>query len=157
MLRQALFNSVQGRVEGARVLDLFAGSGALGFEALSRGAAHVVFLESDAAAIRCIQKNIQTLGVGDRAVLLAEPLLRSHSHLKKRGPFDLILADPPYGKEFEGPILTLITEHELLATDGTLCLEWGGKETVLPDTGPFLVKIREKNYGDSILTTFRRP
>lgn len=160
-LRQALFNSLQMKVPDARVLDLFAGSGALGFEALSRGASHAVFAESSRATVRMIEKNIQTLGVKDRSVLVYEPLLSAGAiaRIATFAPFDIILADPPYADGWEMKLLQTLPWNEWLSPGGVFCLEWGAQKSdvdSLPDELPFLVKTREKAYGDSILTTYGR-
>ena len=99
--REALFSSLYSRVgelEGLRVLDAFAGSGALGIEALSRGAAHCSFFEHDAAAHKVLQANLQKLGLGsERAhVHRADVLASAGSALAAEGPFDIVLLDPPY-------------------------------------------------------------
>ncbi len=163
-LRQALFNSIQVRIPDARVLDLFAGSGALGFEALSRGAASAVFVEQARPAVKIIEKNIGTLGVKDRAVLIGESVAQAFEGrlaglLERHGPFDLIFADPPYAGGWEMRLLEEFPWERLLVPGGLFCLEWGVKKSViseLPEESGVLVKTREKNYGDSVLTTYCR-
>ena len=93
--REALFSMLASRLgsfEGLRVADLFAGSGALGLEALSRGAAHCSFVENDRQAVEALRRNLAKLGAGDRADLRAQSALHGVP-----GPFDLVLVDPPYG------------------------------------------------------------
>lgn len=159
-LRQALFNSIQARIPDANVLDWFAGSGALGFEALSRGAARVVFVEASKPAAKLIRKNAELLGVEDRIEIHAENVESSwldqeptpHLH-------DLVLADPPYEGGWELKLLLHAPWARLLKPGGIFCLEWGAQKSQakeLPENVPFLVKIREKNYGDSLLTTYQR-
>lgn len=160
-LRQALFNSIQAHVPGTRVLDLFAGSGALGFEALSRGAEEVVFAESSRSAIKLIEKNAATLGVTDRVKLVTEPLLNAGAlhRIGASAPFGVILADPPYSGGWELKLIESIPWDQWLSEDGLFCLEWGTQKSrvdELPEKLPFLVKTREKEYGDSILTTYSR-
>ena len=95
-VREALF-SILGDVSGLRVLDLYAGSGALGIEALSRGAEHVVFVERGRAALACIRRNLETLKASERATLLAVAVERlASSTLEPPGPFQLVLCDPPW-------------------------------------------------------------
>jgi 16S rRNA (guanine966-N2)-methyltransferase len=157
-LRQALFNSLQFQIPEARVLDLFAGSGALGFEALSRGAAFVTFIESAKPVVKLIEKNVAELKVADRAEILAESVETAIPRLGKRGLYDIVLADPPYAGGWEEKLLAMDWTR-LLNPDGLFCLEWGtqkSKVAELPEKAPFLVKIREKNYGDSVLTTYQR-
>jgi len=156
-LRQALFNSLQTVIDGAEVADWFAGSGALGFEALSRGAARVVFVESAKPALKLIEKNAITLGVQDRIEIVAESVERSWTRASGLG-LDLVLADPPYAGGWEQKLLDSAPWGKILKPGGRFCLEWGVQKSqvsVLPDETSFLVKIREKNYGDSVLTTYR--
>ncbi len=94
-VREALF-SILGNVEGLRVLDCYAGTGALGLEALSRGAAFAIFIESGKEAARVIESNIRTLGVEARSLILRCPVERATSALAKQAALDLILADPPW-------------------------------------------------------------
>jgi 16S rRNA (guanine966-N2)-methyltransferase len=143
------------------VLDLFAGSGALGFEALSRGAARAVFVEDGRSAIQVIEKNAAELGVTDRITLISEPLPRAWKRLEALGPFEVVMADPPYDKGWERKLLDEAPWGPLLAEDGLFVLEWGLRKSqveggMLPEQTVHLVKVREKNYGDSVLTTYRK-
>ncbi|HEX6417136.1 MAG TPA: 16S rRNA (guanine(966)-N(2))-methyltransferase RsmD [Acidimicrobiales bacterium] len=97
-VREALFNALWSRraVEGARAADLFAGSGALGVEALSRGAAHVIFVDSDGAARRAIRRNVEACGFADRATIVGTPVERWLDGLGPEVRFDLAFCDPPY-------------------------------------------------------------
>ncbi len=96
--REALF-SILGELSGLRVLDLYAGSGALGIEALSRGAAHVVFVESDHRALGCIRENLDALDAAANASVLADRVERLKlPELLSLGPFDLVLSDPPWAR-----------------------------------------------------------
>lgn len=158
-LRQALFNSLQAQIPGAKVLDLFAGSGALGFEALSRGAEQVVFVESARSPLKLIEKNAQLLDVLGQSQILGDSVASVVHRLRGLAPFDLVLADPPYEESWEMKLLTDWPWHELLTDDGYFCMEWGLKKSTvseLPDRVASLVKVREKIYGDSVLTTYRR-
>lgn len=97
MLREAVFNICQNSIEGAEFLDLFAGSGAVGLEALSRGASHVTMIESNRQAIQCIEENIELLQVQTAATLFPMPAERALPILgKQKKQFDLIYIDPPY-------------------------------------------------------------
>jgi 16S rRNA (guanine966-N2)-methyltransferase len=141
------------------VLDLFSGTGALGLEALSRGAQSVCFVEKSDQMINLIKKNIDTLGVSDQCHVLHLDVMRAWNVLKKSGPFQIILADPPYEAGLETPMLTEAPWSEILDNPGYFCLEWGRQKASvkeLPQELPFLVKVREKNYGDSVLTTYSR-
>jgi 16S rRNA (guanine966-N2)-methyltransferase len=163
-LRQALFNSIQMHTSDARVLDLFAGSGALGFEALSRGATSLICVESSRSVTQLIEKNAKLLGVVSQTRVICAAVESSFKLLVSLGPFDLVLADPPYGKGWEEKILTTWNWAELLTEDARVCFEWAvqGQQAKgeLPDSCgtpfPQLVKVREKKYGESILTTYRK-
>jgi 16S rRNA (guanine966-N2)-methyltransferase len=157
-MRQALFNSLQSKIRDANVLDLFAGSGALGFEALSRGAEKVVFVEQDRSALKLIAKNAATLGVQDRIKIISESVDRAWSRVLLCAPFDIVLADPPYAAGWEERLLLEAPWSELLATGGCFCLEWGTRKSQvkkLSDRVHFLVKRRERIYGESVLTTYQ--
>ncbi len=155
-LREAIFNSIQGRAEGAKVLDLFSGSGALGFEALSRGAEFVFFIDSSTQAKKCIEESAKKLKLKDRSVFIQSTVENSISILQREAPFDLVLADPPYEQKLDEWILKSIDWSEVLAEDGVLIIESRHCQEVLPECIPSLVKIREKKYGDSVLTNYQK-
>ncbi len=154
-LRQALFNSLQMRLPESRVLDLFAGPGTLGFEALSRGAQHVTFVESHSGCSKLIHKNAQELKLGELVEVAAVDVEQFLKH--PRGSFDIILADPPYSGGWEMKLIEEAPWTQVLAPGGVFCLEWGRQKSrvrELPQETSFLVKAREKIYGDSVLTTY---
>jgi 16S rRNA (guanine966-N2)-methyltransferase len=124
--REALFSMLASRLgtfEGLRVADLFAGSGALGLEALSRGAAQCTFVETDRQAIEALRRNIARLGAGERADVRAQSALHGVP-----GPFDLVLMDPPYASEF-GP-RALAALGDAVAPGAWVSLETGAREAV---------------------------
>jgi 16S rRNA (guanine966-N2)-methyltransferase len=149
-LRETLFNVLAPRVDGARVLDGFAGTGALGFEALSRGAAHVVFVESDGRAADAIARTAKSWGVeGDYTIHVGDAVewLRRLAH----GPrFDLILLDPPYSL----PQLrdALEAAAGCLSDTGVLVLERATRRE--PDDVESLERVRDLRAGDSTLTFY---
>ena len=171
-LRQAWMNSLQMELPDAKVLELFAGSGALGFEALSRGAASVVFIEKHRTACQVIQRNAKELAVESQVRVLCSELHDSGgfspadaARLKAMGaPFDLVLADPPYAEGWEFTLLEKLPWTELLQPTGVFCLEWnpkllrlprGVEQPELPEKISGLQKVREKNYGETVLTHYR--
>jgi 16S rRNA (guanine966-N2)-methyltransferase len=130
-VRETLFSMLASRLgtfEGLRVADLFAGSGALGFEALSRGAASVTFVESDVAASRAIRANAEKLQVQDRVRLLGGSALA----LAKGGPFDLIFADPPYTPGSGSQAVAAVVQAEWLAPGGWMSVETARGDPVEP-------------------------
>lgn len=151
-------NSLQFKIPNCRVLDLFAGSGALGFEALSRGAKDCVFVDLSKSAIKIIETNAKELGCGSRAKILEGNWKNLLHVIEHRGPFDLIFCDPPYAEGLELNLLNELPFKSLLGPDGLFSLEWGKKKSVideLPEETFLLNKVREKNYGDSILTHYQ--
>ncbi len=151
LVRGALFNIVGPRIHGMRVLDLYSGSGALGIEALSRGAESAVLVESASAALAVIRENLTTLKL-DAKVMPAAVL----TALKRlEGPFDLILADPPYAIAAQElpQVLALIAERGLLADGGLILLEHRRGET-LPDAVETLALKRRYPYSDTELSVY---
>ncbi len=130
-------------LEGATVLDLFAGSGALGFEALSRGAERVVFVERARGALKAIRANAELLGAVSEVEIWSGDAMEYVSHLSARS-FDLALADPPYGKGFAA---SLIERFEATAFASQL---WVEHRTT--DVTPDLSGLRQRRYGDTLIS-----
>lgn len=144
--REALFSMLVSRIgsfEGLKVCDLFAGTGALGIEALSRGAAHCTFVENDRAALEALKANIATLGAS--ATVRAQAAEHAGG-----GPFDLVFADPPYGSGLGQRALAQI----ILAPGGWASLETAKTEAAVVDG---LEVITERVYGKARIMLFRRP
>jgi 16S rRNA (guanine(966)-N(2))-methyltransferase RsmD len=150
-LRETLFNVLAPRVAGARVLDLFAGTGALGLEALSRGAAQVTFVECDAAALAIIADNVARCGVAERSLIVRAAVEKAAHRIS--GEFDLILADPPYDLADPGRLLADFAGR--VSHDGLLVLEHGRRQKI-PDRLGGLTRIRTVTSGDSALALFSR-
>jgi 16S rRNA (guanine(966)-N(2))-methyltransferase RsmD len=147
-LRETLFNILAPRIEGARVLDGFAGTGAIGIEALSRGAAHVTFVERDRRAVALIETNVAACGIeADYNIQQGDVglALRNGS-----AAFDLILLDPPYDLHLVSP--TLEAAAARLSADGLLVLERPTRRE--PDVPATLARVRDVKSGDSTLTLF---
>lgn len=129
-LREAVFNISQMKIEGAIALDLFAGSGAMGFEAISRGAAAATFVESDRLAAKTIKANIDALKLSGQAHLIIDDVLAAlHTLIRQKKSFDWIYADPPYGAQgidkgfFSHEILQIIDDSALLKPSGLFFIE----------------------------------
>lgn len=144
--RETLFNWLQAQVVGARVLDPFAGSGALGLEAWSRGARHVVMIEQSARAHAQLQKTCAELAV-DNCELVRADALRWLAQARQQ--FDLVLLDPPFGRGLAGTSLTLVCDQGLLAPGARIYCEIGTQETPPWAALPSLVLERETLAGDS--------
>ncbi len=119
-VRETLFNWLQSMVHGATVLDVFAGSGALGFEALSRGAQHVTLIEKNAQAAKQLTTNIHTLKTSDARVVQTDAL---QYLAQQQAPFNLIFLDPPFSKGLLPECIKLIDDNDLLANNGWIYIE----------------------------------
>jgi len=150
-VREALF-SIVGPVEGAAALDLFAGSGALGLEALSRGAASCVFVERDRDAARVIQANLEKLRLTGATVVSGDAASALRDDRARGRLYDLVLADPPYG-EWEAHARTLAELlPDVLAEDALVVVETGARvEPALP-----LDLVTTRRYGSARVTVFSR-
>jgi 16S rRNA (guanine966-N2)-methyltransferase len=145
-------------LEGARVLDLYAGSGALGIEAVSRGAARAVFVEQARPALTALGTNLRSLGVESRATVLAASVERSLERIAALGPFDVVLVDPPYalvGDGRAGQALEALLERGVLAEAGLLVLEHASRDE--PPSLPVVAVERSRRYGDTTVTAYARP
>jgi 16S rRNA (guanine966-N2)-methyltransferase len=151
-VREALF-SILGAIDGAHVLDLYAGSGALGIEALSRGAESAVFVEHDRAALACIRENLAEVGAASRARVVPTSVPRSVAALESRG-FDLVLCDPPW-EALEGAIEALeeLVSSERLGAAARVVLEHSARDAE-PDV-PRLVAYDRRRWGDTAVSFFR--
>ena len=144
-LRETLFNVVAARVPGARVLDFYAGTGAIGIEALSRGAAHVTFVDTDTRALKLIDENLRHCGVTDRYVIIRTPQSLPAASI------DLAVLDPPYDE----PDLTasIAAAEPLIAPGGLLVLEHA-RRVPAPEHVGRLRKSRDLASGDSALAFY---
>ena len=150
-VRETLFSMLASRIgsfEGLAVADLFAGSGALGLEALSRGASHCTFVERDAAAAKAIRANAEKLGADGRIAVRMSSALA----LPPAGPFDLVLADPPYAPGSGSAAAGAVAAAHWLAPGGWLSIETDRNDRVEP--GPFTIEV-ERDVGRARLTLLR--
>lgn len=149
-VKESVFNILQFDIEGRRVLDLFAGTGQLGIEALSRGAASAVFIDRDRAAVQIVKDNLKTCGLKG-TVLCTDAL----EYLKDCGRFDLIFVDPPYDSGLYDEVLQTINSFDILSEGGIIIVE-ARRETPLPDmTAPYR-KLREYRYGKVKICSYTR-
>ena len=151
-VRETLFSMLASRIgsfEDLRVADLFAGSGALGFEALSRGAATASFVESDPPALAAIRRNAERLGATNRVQILTGSALS----LPRSEPFDLVFADPPYAEGAGSALVSAVDQAGWLAQGGWMSVETARGDAVNPNG--FTIKA-ERNVGRARLTLLRR-
>lgn len=156
MVRQALFNIWQGSIIGCRWLDLCTGSGAIGAEALCRGAKYVVGIEQSARACAVIRQNWEMVAKEEqRFQVIKGDVVRLVKTLKGQ-QFDRIYFDPPYASELYAPVVNAIAELNLLAPDGEMAVEHSPDRSHLPSP-PLLEICRQKVYGSTALTFFQHP
>ncbi len=154
-VREALFSILQSKLggfSGVKVLDLFAGSGALAIEALSRGAASACLVEKDRAAELVIRKNLNLCKLEEQATLLIKDALNC-LHEFTAGYFDLIFLDPPYAQGLAEQALLEIESQGVLSDDGIICAETGAKE-VLPVNVGNLQRIDQRRYGTIMINFY---
>ncbi len=154
-LRESAFGILEhrGAIEGARVLDLFAGTGALGIEALSRGAVSLVAVEQDRAVAKLLQSNVEHAGFTDRTRVLLQSAERAVAQLPAGESFDLVLLDPPYREGLAQPVLARLAERGLVTPGGLVLVEHARVETVAwPESWELEL---DRRFGDSTITLLR--
>lgn len=156
-VRAALFNILHDVVEGSQFLDLFAGTGSVGIEALSRGARGCIFADHLPEAVRLIKMNLAKLGLIDRAKVYQLDALEAIARLERRGRrFDLIFVGPPYGEGLAARTLERLAGSSIVAEDGLVITEVFKKERgELKERYGQLALIRERRYGDNLLLIYQ--
>jgi len=151
-VKESVFNILGKEVEGKAVLDLFAGTGNLGMEALSRGALRTVFVEKAREALQIIQRNLLQCGLEGRSEVIPKDVYRAIGILKKRGEsFDLIFMDPPYEKGWVRKTLEKLGSHPIHHRESILVIEHGRREP-LPKTIYGWEVIRQRMIGDTVIS-----
>ncbi len=148
-IRSSLFNIIGSEIEGAEVLDAFAGSGSLGLESISRGAKHATFIERDRVAQNVITNNFKTLGLEKNVKLIKAPVASWLETTEQR--FDIIFADPPFHDPQLSTAMKLI---RLLKPNGLMVLSYLGRGEVPTDLG--VVVVDNRRYGDAVLSFYRK-
>jgi 16S rRNA (guanine(966)-N(2))-methyltransferase RsmD len=152
-LRETLFNILLPQISGARVLDAFAGTGALGIEALSRGAREVTFIERDPRAVALIEANLAHCGIETSYTVIRSSLEPGLERLRAAAafvPFDVVLLDPPYGLSTSQ---ALDGCESVISSDGILALEHARRQPA-PESAGRLVRVRQVHSGDSTLSFY---
>jgi len=150
-VKQALFNILGERVEDAVFLDLYAGAGGIGIEALSRGARRVVFVDASRDSVDAVKHNIGQTGFGDRAEVVfseAETFLK-----KASGPYDIVFLDPPYAEEMQ-PLLGRLAGAGILKP-GSIVIAEHFKKQPSPESAGALTLYRDAQYGDTVLAFYK--
>lgn len=157
-VKEALFNILAEKIPGARFLDLFAGAGAVGIEALSRGAESATFVETDRMACRLIRDNLRRCGceaVADIRQVPAARFLQQHTTSMAALPYDIVFLDPPYHTDEGGNILPALGRGVIISRDGVVVFEHFHK-TRLADQIGHLALIKTYRYGDTLLSMYQR-
>ena len=156
MVREALFNVLGADIEGMRVLDLFSGSGALGIEALSRGADHVIFVENDPLALRAIADNLARTGLAEKGEIIRSDFRSALRKLERtKEKFHLVLADPPYRSGLLEQVAAAITKHRITLRETIIVVEHF-KKTEPPPVISDIPLVETRTYGQTTLSYFRR-
>ena len=151
-VKESIFNVLRGETEGRRVLDLFAGTGNLGIEALSRGAKKTIFVEKGRHALWLIQKNLTQLGLEERSEILPIDANRAIGILKQRREcFDLILMDPPYERGLIEKTLIRLNSHQIYHKGSLLVIEHHRREPLPPILKGWNL-IRQRQMGDTVIS-----
>ncbi|HEY6365921.1 MAG TPA: 16S rRNA (guanine(966)-N(2))-methyltransferase RsmD [Candidatus Binatia bacterium] len=153
-VKEALFNILPHDLSGTRVLELFAGTGNLTIEALSRGAAEAILVDSSVESGRTIRENLHRLLLAERTKVWITPVARALRLLARRGEtFDMIFLDPPYEHKWIGATLKIIGEEKLLRESGVLIAEHSIREKVEPRYGSLALR-DQRRYGSTLLSFF---
>ena len=150
-VKEAMFSSVQFLVPGARVLDLFAGSGQLGIEALSRGARSCLFVDQSPAALAVVRANCKTAGVERQSDIRQAEALSFLANI--RGPFDLVLLDPPYHRGTLAQVLPALQDK---VAPGGVVLAESERDALLPERAGELVRTKQYYYGKIMVSRYER-
>ena len=155
-VKEALF-SILGVLDERNVLDLYAGTGALGIEALSRGARRAIFVEASHESMKCLMDNLRGLNLTDRSRAIHSPVERARNEIARNSPFDLVFCDPPWSKTVAVWELLVKTEvAQYLAPEGLLVLEHPATEGVNTEHWRELGLVLTRAWGDSAITILQK-
>ena len=154
-VKESIFGMIQGRVEGSTVLDLFAGTGNLGLEALSQGAKKAIFVEKERNPLRALMKNRDLCGFQDLAEIISLDVEAALKALIRRGEkVDLVFIDPPYGRGYVDKILRFINAHDMVREGGMIVIEHDSAEDPSPQWKRLSLEKR-KQHGDTVISIFQ--
>ncbi|NLW02726.1 MAG: 16S rRNA (guanine(966)-N(2))-methyltransferase RsmD [Clostridiaceae bacterium] len=153
-VKESVFSILQPYIPGTQVLDMFAGSGSLGLEALSRGADFAVFVDNSRICTEIIKENIERTRMTGKARVIRSDACKAILDLAFQGrQFDIIFLDPPYSRNFVCKTLQMIVENDIIIENGLIAVEHIESEP-LPDRIGRLGKVRSKHYGDTVFTFY---
>ena len=158
--RESIFSRLQVRLDfqDARVLDIFAGSGSLSCEALSRGAAHATFVDSSRAAVQVIESNLRALGMIDRARILSTDVFRALDILgAEHAQFDLVFVDAPYKNDLSNEVVERVGRLDLMVPEGWMVVGQSKRAPAAPEAPEGLLRPSVVNIGDHRIAFYRRP
>lgn len=152
-VKEFIFSYLGDEVEGARVLDLFCGTGSLGIEALSRGAKEIIFVDKSLQSVKLLKKNLENCGFTDRARIFRKDTFRLLRRMGIEGEeFDLILADPPFKDSLRDRIVSAVDENNLIKQEGFLILEHEFHDPDLREHSMKLVK--QRRFGHCVVSVY---
>ncbi|RKH30481.1 16S rRNA (guanine(966)-N(2))-methyltransferase RsmD [Corallococcus sp. CA031C] len=156
-VRETLFNMLGQFLDGQAVLDLYAGTGALGLEALSRGAGRVVLVDQDREAQGLCRLNTDALGFASQVAILAQPVARALETLGKKGEkFELVFADPPYAARVVPTVLEALAASAVVSPGGTVVVEHDKREEA-PEAHAGFTREDQRKFGDTLVSFYRAP
>lgn len=153
MVKEALFSILVNDIYGAKFLDLFSGTGAVGIEACSRGAERVYLVDKSRDSISIIKRNVNKTGCQDRVTILSSDYKIALDRIKD--PIDIVFADPPYDEGYNLEILESLSENDILSENGIVIIEHS-KRADLPDEHGIFEKYKYKKYGKKCLSFYRK-
>src|SRR5215469_1550043 len=157
--RESIFSRLSVRIDlnRARVLDIFAGSGSLGIESLSRGAGHVTFVDSSRDAAGAIRSNLAAFGFAEHARIMMTDVFRALDELKASHEFDLIFVDAPYRNDLSGEVLARLARFDLIARGGWVIIEQSKRAPAPPPAPNGIEQVTVPVIGDHRIAFYRRP
>lgn len=154
-VKESLFNILGSRVLGCVFLDLFAGTGNIGIEALSRGAKKAVFVEKDRRAAGAIGHNLKMTGFESRSKVVVRDVCQGLAGIVAEGDrFDIVFLDPPYGQGLEVPVMEKVQELKLLTSGGLIISESSKRDALPPEIGGISL-FRQEKYGDTVISFYQ--
>ena len=151
-VKESVFSTIQFSIRDSVVLDLFAGSGNLGIEAISNGADKCYFVDNNKEAINTINKNIKTFNIEDKSIVIKDDYMNALNNLKNN-KFDIVFLDPPYKDDYIEKTINKLIEYNMLNEEALVVCEYD-KEINM--TYPSLIETKTKKYGDKFITIFKR-